>query len=149
MVDYIAVASKAVTELIEEDEEEENKEVDMGEGFSTEDSVSKQVPVPGVTTPAAPRSWVVDPSDQVARRGLTASSRAPGKVPAVQAELLTPAETGKELACQLQVEELAVEEAHQGRDAATLKVVMESAGQLICGQLEGLGAITGQAVVPP
>ena len=37
----------------------------------------------------------------------------------------------KELACQLQAEEEAVEEAHQGGDAATLKVVMEAAGPLM------------------
>ena len=37
------------------------------------------------------------------------------------------------------------EEAHQGRDAATLEVVMEAAGPLTHGQLEGLGACAGQA----
>ena len=39
----------------------------------------------------------------------------------------------KELACQLQAEEVAVEEARQGRDAATLEVVMEAAGPLSYG----------------
>ena len=38
-----------------------------------------------------------------------------------------------------------MEEARQGRDAATLKVVMEAAKLLTCGQLEALGAHTGQA----
>ena len=38
-----------------------------------------------------------------------------------------------------------MEEAHQGRDVATLEVVMEAAGPLTHGQLEGLGAHTGQA----
>ena len=38
-----------------------------------------------------------------------------------------------------------VEEARQGRDAATLEVVMEAAGPLTHGQLEGLGARARQA----
>ena len=37
------------------------------------------------------------------------------------------------------------EEARQGRDAATLEVVMEAAGPLTRGQLEGLGVRAGQA----
>ena len=37
------------------------------------------------------------------------------------------------------------EEARQGRDAATLEVVMEAAGPLTHGQLEGLGARARQA----
>ena len=37
-----------------------------------------------------------------------------------------------------------MEEARQGRDAATLEVVMEAAGPLTHGQLEGLGARTRQ-----
>ena len=51
----------------------------------------------------------------------------------------------EELACQLQAEEETVEGAHQGRDAATLEVVMEAPGLLTCSQLEGLGARAGQA----
>ena len=46
---------------------------------------------------------------------------------------------------QLQVEEVAAEEAHQGRDAATLEVVMETAGMLMYGEVEGLGVRTRQA----
>ena len=38
-----------------------------------------------------------------------------------------------------------MEEARQGRDAATLEVVMEAAGPLTRGQLEGLGARARQA----
>ena len=38
-----------------------------------------------------------------------------------------------------------VEEARQARDAATLEVVMEAAGPLTHGQLEGLGVCTWQA----
>ena len=37
-----------------------------------------------------------------------------------------------------------VEEARQGRDVAILEVVMEAAGPLKCGQLEGLGACARQ-----
>ena len=37
-----------------------------------------------------------------------------------------------------------VEEAHQKRDVATLEVVIEAAGPLTQGQLEGLGAHTRQ-----
>ena len=36
----------------------------------------------------------------------------------MQAELMVPHETDKELECRLQVKELVVEEARQGRDAA-------------------------------
>ena len=43
------------------------------------------------------------------------------------------AKMDKNLARWLQVEEEAVEEAHQGRDAATLEVVMEAASPLIYG----------------
>ena len=41
------------------------------------------------------------------------------------------------------------EEAHHGRDAATLEVVIEAAGPLTFRQLEGLGLPTIQVVVPP
>ena len=40
---------------------------------------------------------------------------------------------------------MAVEEARQGKDAATLEVVVEAAGPLMHGQLEGLGVHAGQA----
>ena len=59
--------------------------------------------------PAVPRFWAVGPSNQVARRGLAASWRAQGKAPTIQAELAPPAEIEKELVCQLQAEELAIE----------------------------------------
>ena len=39
-----------------------------------------------------------------------------------------------------------MEEARQGRDAATLEVVMEAAGPLTYSQLEGLGVHAGQAL---
>ena len=40
---------------------------------------------------------------------------------------------------------MVAEEAHQGKDAATLEIVMESASLLMHGQLEGLGAWAKQA----
>ena len=39
--------------------------------------------------------------------------------------------------------------AHQGRDVATLELVMEGAGLLMYGQLEGLGVSAAQAGMPP
>ena len=40
---------------------------------------------------------------------------------------------------------MVAEEARQGKDVATLEVVMEAASPLMCGQLEGMGVLTGQA----
>ena len=54
----------------------------------------------------------------------------------------------EELACQLQAEEVAIEKACQERDATSIEVVMEAARPLIHSQIEGLGAPTGQVVVP-
>ena len=136
-----------MVEPIEEDEEEEDEEADMGEGSSTEDLAPRQVLAPWAIMPAAPGFWVVSPSDQVARRGQAASLRS--RVKAVQMESTAPAKTEKEVVCQLQVEELAVEEVCQGKDVATLEVVMEAAGVLICSQLEGLGVLTRQVAAPP
>ena len=85
--------------------------------------------------PVAPGFWIVGPSDQVARRGPAASSRAQGKVPAIQEELPSPAKMDEKLAHQLQAEELAAEKACQGRDVATLEVVMEAANPLMWGQV--------------
>ena len=72
------------------------------------------------------------------------SSRAWAKVPAIQAKWPPPAKMYKELACWLQTEEEAVEKTRQGRDEATLEVVMEAARLLTHGQLEGLGVCAGQ-----
>ena len=47
------------------------------------------------------------------------------------------------------MEEVAAEEASQGRGAATLKVVIKAAGPLTDGHLEGLGGPTPQALAPP
>ena len=90
---------------------------------------------------------MMGPSDQVSQSGLVTSSRAWGKVPSVEVELPPPAEMEKELAHRLQVQKLAAEEAPQGRDVATFELVMEAAGPLMHGQLEGLGVCSGQ--VPP
>ena len=51
----------------------------------------------------------------------------------MQVKPMHPTEMDKELACWLQAEELELEEACQGRDAATLEVVMEAAGPLTHG----------------
>ena len=51
------------------------------------------------------------------------------------------AKTDKELARQLQVEEEAAEEAHQGRDVAILEVVMEAAGPLTHRQAGRFGGL--------
>ena len=50
----------------------------------------------------------------------------------------------KELARWLQVEKVAVEEAYQGRDAATLEVAMKATCLLKHGQLEGIGVCPRQ-----
>ena len=67
----------------------------------------------------------------------------------MQARSPPPAKTDEELACQLQAEELAAENAHQGRDAATLELVMQAAGPSTHGQLEGLGVLARQVVTAP
>ena len=99
MADCMAAASQAMMEPMEEDEEEVDKELGMGEGSSTADLVPKQVLAPGATMPAVPRFCIADLSDQMASRGLAASSRAQGKVPTIQADLMAPAKTDKELVC--------------------------------------------------
>ena len=76
-MDSIVVVSEATAEPMEEDEkEEEDKVVDVGEGSSTEDLVPKQVPAPWATMPAVPGFWAAGPSDKVARRGPATSLRA-------------------------------------------------------------------------
>ena len=130
---------KAVAELIKEDEQEEEDKEDPWEGSSTEDLVPQQALALWATISVVPGFWAVGPSDEVAKRGPATNSTAQGKTPAIQAESILLAKTDEELVCHLQVEKLVVEEAHQGRDAATLEVVMEAATLLTHGQLEGLG----------
>ena len=137
MADHAVAVSKAVAELMEEDEEEPYEDADEGEGSPTAGLAPKQVLAPWVTMPVVLGFWVVGLSDQAARRGPGASSRAWAKAPTIQAELMPPAETDKELVRLNQAQELVAEEARQGRDMAILEVVMEAARMLRCGQLEG------------
>ena len=106
-------------EPVEKDEEEEGKEPDVGEGSSIADLVPKQVQALWEIMPVVPRFWAQGLSDQVARRRLAAISRAWGKAPNIQAELLPLAKIDKEPACWLQADKLAAEEACLGRDGAT------------------------------
>ena len=62
--------------------------------------------------------------------------KARGKAPIIEPP---PPEMDKELARWLQQEEVAVEEAWLGRDAAILEVVIEATSLLTWDQLEGLG----------
>ena len=82
--------------------------------------------------------WLSGLSTWVARWGPPASSKARGKVPAIQVVQLPP-ETDKELMQWFQQEEVVAEVAWLGWDAATLEVVIEATGPLMQGQLEGLG----------
>ena len=62
-----------------------------------------------------------------------------------------PLETDEELVQQLQQEEVTAEEVWLGQDAATLEAVLEAAGPLILGQLEGLAGpswVAGQSQLP-
>ena len=99
----MVVESEVEVKLMEMNEEvEEGEELEMGVGLSTKDLAPKQVLVLWATMPAVPRFWAVGPSEQVARRGLAASLRAQGKVPAIQLEFKPPAEIDEELVCQIQ-----------------------------------------------
>ena len=70
--------------------------------------------------PAVPEFWAVGPSVCIARWGLPISSKARAKVPTMLVVPIPWAETDKELAWQLQEQEVAVEEAWLGRDTTTL-----------------------------
>ena len=73
----------------DEKREDEGEGVEEGigkitrEGFSTEDLVPKQVPMPQATVPVAPKFWTASPSGQVAKKGPPASSSAQGKAPTI------------------------------------------------------------------
>ena len=69
-------------------------------------------------------------------------------MPTAQVGPEPPTLTDEELAYHLLAEGVVVEEARQGRDMATLELVIEAEGLLTLGQIEGLGAPTAQAVVP-
>ena len=84
--------------------------------------------------PTAPSFWAAGPGIWVVRQGLSASLRARGKAPVMEAAL-PPPEMDEKLVQWLQDEEVASVEAQLGRDTATLKVVMEAAGPLAQGQV--------------
>ena len=84
---------------MEEDVEEADAEMDVGEAPPTGDLVPEQMPVPPATMLAMVGIWAGGQDDQVA--GLGVSLMAWGKVPARQAEQPPPAETDEELACRL------------------------------------------------
>ena len=99
MANCTVETSQAMVEPIEEDKEEVDGEEDMGEGTSTADLAPKQAPALWETMHEVPKFWAEGPSIQVARIGPAASSKARGRVLAIQVELLPPAEIHKELAC--------------------------------------------------
>ena len=149
--DYTVAASTATAELIEEDGEvEEDKEEEfIQEGSTTKDLAPKQVPTPQASTPVMPGFCTMGASDEVAAWGMAASLRAQGKASNVQVRSVPPAKTDEELVCWLYAKEVLMEDQQQGRDVATLEVVMEAAVPLKRSQLEGLGMPTRQAVVSP
>ena len=71
---------------MEEDVEEADEEMDMGEAPPTRELVPEQALVLPATVLAASGIWVGGPSGQVARQGPATSERTRGKVPALQAE---------------------------------------------------------------
>ena len=71
---------------IEEDVEEANKEMDVGEAPPIGESAPEQVLAPPATFLTIAEIWASGPSGQVAGQGLTASKRARGKAPAIQVE---------------------------------------------------------------
>ena len=71
---------------MEEDVEEADKEIDVGEAPLTRESVPEQVPAPLMPLLAAFGIWAGNPGDQVVGGGLVTSSRAQGKLPTVQVE---------------------------------------------------------------
>ena len=87
---------------MEEDVEEADVEMDMGEAPPTGVLAPEQALVPPVTMLVMASIWVSGPSGQVAKLGI--SSRARGKVPTTQAEQPPLAETDEELAHWLQAE---------------------------------------------
>ena len=103
-------ASAAVVKPMEEDEEkQEDKVVDMGEGSFIENLVAKQALMPWATIPVALGFWAIGAGNQVARKGPATSSRALWKAPAIQVELAPPTKIDEELVCWLQAEDLAAD----------------------------------------
>ena len=69
---------------MEEDVEEADAEIDIGEAPPTGVSAPEEAPAPSATMLAMAGIWAGGPSGQVAEPGI--SSRAQGKAPARQAE---------------------------------------------------------------
>ena len=65
-------------EPIEEDVEEEDKEIDVGDAPPNGDLALEQAPAPLATLLAVARVWAGGPANQVASQGLGASLRALG-----------------------------------------------------------------------
>ena len=72
--------------LMEEDVEEVDNEMDVGEASPTRELVPEQAPMPPATLLATAGIWVGGRGDQVAGQWPATSLRAWGKVPAIQAE---------------------------------------------------------------
>ena len=85
--------------------------------------------------PAGPRFWFSSQGILEARWGPSTSTKALGKALTMD---LPPPEVDKELVQWLQQEKVAAEKAWLRWDAAALEVVIEAAGPLTQGQLEGL-----------
>ena len=71
---------------MEEDVEEVDEEMDMGEAPPNRDSAPEQVPAPPATLLVVSGIWAGGSGDQLIRQGPAASSRAQGKAPAIRAE---------------------------------------------------------------
>ena len=72
----------------EDEEEEQDKVADMGEGSFTEDLAPKQALALWAIMPIVPRFYSAGPNDQEARKWQVTSLRARGKVPGIQVESL-------------------------------------------------------------
>ena len=114
-------------------------------GSSTEElaPAAEQMPEIHVTPLVAPELKAAGPNKEVAGFGPAISKRAQWKAPAIQAETKPLALTDEKLVYQLYAEEVAAEEvmaeevvaeditaeeARQGRNMATLEVLMEADG---------------------
>ena len=96
-----------------QEEEDKGKIIEGGTGkgsSSTKDLMTKQAPAPQGMVPAAAKFWATGPSIRLARWGPPISSRAWGKVPAIQVVPAAPAEIEEKLVWWLQEEEVVVEE---------------------------------------
>ena len=126
---YTAATCIATAELMEEEEEEEKVEgkeekgVKEGkeEGSLIEELTltANQAAILQVHPATAPEFWALGLDGEVAGLIFIVTKRAQGKASTAQAGQEPPALRDKELVCWLYVEEVTVQEACQGRDAAT------------------------------